>query len=166
MSNDSPKGRLEGEIPNEATAPPPKVGYTFTVVSLPTVTVPFPYSIVAIGSLIVKLKLMFLVAPSLLTCKVNIDVVKLTVGVPHIVPLSVPNCNPSGSSGTICHEIILPLISEGTIGDIGAYSFDFAKTITTGEGGRHRVQTHPQQRVIAKKPPNERSVGPIRARAR
>ena len=119
MSNDSPKGRLVGEIPNEATAPPPKVGCTFTTVSLPTVTVPFPYSIVAIGSLIVKLKLMFLVAPSLLTCKIYVDAVKLTVGVPHIVPLSSPNSNPSGNSGTICHEIILPLISAGIIGDIG-----------------------------------------------
>ena len=62
---------------------------------------------------------MFLDAPTLLTCKVNIELVKLTVGVPHIVPLELTNCNPSGSSGTICHEIILPLISEGTIGDIG-----------------------------------------------
>ena len=119
VSNTSPNGRLVGEIPNEATAPPPKVGYTLTTVSLPTVIVPFSYSIVAISSLIVKLKLMFLVAPSLLTCKVNIELVKLTVGVPHIVPLELPNCNPSGSSGTICHEIMLPLISEGTIGDIG-----------------------------------------------
>ena len=46
--------------------------------------------------------------------------VRLTVGVPQTVPLFSPNSNPSGSSGTISHETILPLISAGTIGDIGA----------------------------------------------
>ena len=54
--NDSPIGKLIGEIPKEDTTPPPKVGCKLTTVSLPMVTVPFPYSIVANGSLMVKLK--------------------------------------------------------------------------------------------------------------
>ena len=119
MLNDNPNGNVIGEIPKEETAPPPKVGYTFTTVSLPIVTVPLPYSMVARGSLIMKLKTIFLVAPSLLTCRVNIEYDILDIGVPHIVPLLSPNSNPFGNSGTTCHDIILPLISVGTIGDIG-----------------------------------------------
>ena len=86
--------------------------------SLPTIYEPFPYVIVAKGSLIVKLKYIFLVAPSLLTCKLNIVEVKLTVGMPQIVPLLSPILNPNGSAGTTFHETIVPLISVGTIGAI------------------------------------------------
>ena len=65
-----------------------------------------------------KLKYISLVAPSLLTCKLNIVEVRFTVGVPQIVPLDSPKFNPLGRAGTMFHETILPLISVGTMGVI------------------------------------------------
>ena len=73
---------------------------------------------IATGSLIVKLKLMLLVAPSLLTLSWKVELDKFTVGVPYIVPLLSPRKSPAGSSGTVVQFTMLPLISVGTIGTI------------------------------------------------
>ena len=116
--NARPIGIVVGVIANVATSPPPSIGYMLTIESLPTMYVPFPYAIVANGSLIVKLKYMSLVAPSLLTCKLNILEVRFTIGVPQIVPFNSPKFKPSGKAGTTSHETIEPFISVGTMGTI------------------------------------------------
>ena len=113
--NVRPIGKEVGVIANVATSPPPSVGYMLTVESLPTMYVPFPYAIIASGSLIVKLKYIFLVPPSLLTCKLNIVEVRFTMGVPQIVPFNSPKFKPSGRAGTTFHETIEPFISVGTM---------------------------------------------------
>ena len=47
----------------------------------------------------------------------------ITVGVPQIVPLLVPKLRPSGSDGSISHELIEPLVlllvKVGVVGLIG-----------------------------------------------
>ena len=103
---------------NDATAPPPKVGLMSANASLERIYDPFPYTIVASCSLIVKVKLIFLVAPLLLIRSWNVDSVRLMMGVPNIVPLLAPRFSPSGSSGMKVQLIMLPLISVGTMGAI------------------------------------------------
>ena len=59
------------------------------------------------------------VPPSLETCSWKVCWVRLTVGVPHIVPLSSPELEPwTAASGTKVQLVMLPLTSEGSIGVI------------------------------------------------
>ena len=114
----SPSGNEVELIAKLATSPPTMVGAMSTKASLGMMYVPFPYEMLAIGSLMVKSKLILLTPPSLETCSWKVCWVRLTVGVPHIVPLSSPSWSPDGSAGTNVQLMMLPLTSEGSIGVI------------------------------------------------